>query len=84
MKEDQTSQLVKPLDTALRIKDVCKILGLSRSTIYAKIKCTSKQYDPDFPKPFKLATNAVAWSLIDINNWLYAMKEKGTKYFTKQ
>lgn len=49
----KTSALITTADTALRLKDVLSYTGLSRSTIYNKINCKSKQYDPDFPRPFR-------------------------------
>ena len=65
-------------DSALRIKALCNMLGLSRSTIYGKINPASSQYDATFPRPFKIGAMAVAWSRIEISNWLQKMKEKGT------
>ena len=66
-------------DSAIRIKVLCSLLGLSRSTIYGKINPSSSQYDATFPKPFKIGVAAVAWSRNEVSKWLEAMKEKGTK-----
>ncbi|CAG1001335.1 hypothetical protein MTYP_02908 [Methylophilaceae bacterium] len=47
----------------LRRKQIEQLLGISRSTIYARLDPKSKQYDPDFPKPIKLSasSDSVAW-----------------------
>lgn len=66
------------VDSALRIKVVCKMLGLSRSTIYGKLNPNSSQFDSCFPKPFKIGTTAVAWSQIEVSDWLQKRKEIGT------
>lgn len=61
-------------DRALRISDLCKLLGLSRSTIYGKLNTRSSQYDDKFPKPFKIAAKAVAWSSNEILHWFEGKK----------
>lgn len=61
-------------DRALRIQNLCKQLGLSRSTIYGKLNPRSVQFDPWFPKPFKIAAKAVAWSENEIVQWLERKK----------
>ena len=38
----------------LRRKNLEQTLSISRSTIYARLDPNSKQFDPDFPKPFNL------------------------------
>ena len=48
----------------LRLKDVIKIVGLSRSSIYA-LKASG-----DFPESFTLSKRAVGWLSDDIECWL--------------
>jgi prophage regulatory protein len=48
----------------LRIKQVSKIIGVSRSTIYNWIA------RGDFPKPKQLGPRAVAWDSDDISDWM--------------
>ena len=79
----ETAQSTHHSDSVLRINDVCSMLGLSRSTIYGKINPASSQYDATFPRPFKIGAMAVAWSRIEISNWLQNMKEKGTNWIFK-
>lgn len=47
----------------LRRTQLEDLLGISRSTIYARLDSKSKQYDPNFPKPIKLSasSDSVAW-----------------------
>ncbi len=48
----------------LRRKQVEKRVGLSRSTIYAKIA------NGEFPAPIALGARAVGWLESDINAWI--------------
>lgn len=75
-------QLTAPYaDTALRIQEVCKTIGLSRSSVYGKLNPRSVQYDKNFPKPFKIGAKAIAWSKVDIMNWLAkARSASGTNF----
>ena len=49
--------------TLLRLKDVCAVLGMSRSTIYNKI-C-----EGSFPAPVKVGTRSVRWRPEDLELW---------------
>lgn len=48
----------------LRMPDVIKRTGLSRATIYQKIK------DGSFPPPTKLSAKAVGWRSDEIDRWI--------------
>ena len=48
----------------LRQKDVQKITGLSRSTIYRHINAGT------FPAPVKLTERLIGWHSHDISNWM--------------
>lgn len=48
----------------LRIDQVRALVGLSRATIYAKVK------DGSFPRPIKLSLNAVAWQRVAVKAWI--------------
>lgn len=54
---------------ALRIDDVMDKTGLSRSSIYAKVK------EGTFPEPVKLGPRAVAWDEDEIDSWLESIFE---------
>ena len=49
--------------TVIRLKEVCEMLGLSRSTIY-KLLSENK-----FPKPVHLALRSVRWRVEDVESW---------------
>lgn len=54
----------------LRIKDLTKLTGLSRSAIYDRMDAKSPRCDPDFPKSVALGGTAVGWFLEDVERWL--------------
>lgn len=56
----------------LRIKEVCALLKLSKSTVYAKLKEGCQYYDPSFPKPIKLSAVAIGWTHQSIVEWITA------------
>ncbi len=57
----------------LRLPDVKKRTGLSRSTIYLRIA------NGDFPAPISLGGRAVGWTEADIENWLAEKIEASRK-----
>ncbi len=57
-------------DRFITRKQLETLIGLSRSTIYAKITPFSGSYDPEFPKPRRIGARAVRWSLNEVNVWL--------------
>jgi prophage regulatory protein len=52
----------------LRLPEVKKTVGLSRSTIYARVAAGS------FPKPLQLGPRAVGWYAEDITAWLDGLR----------
>lgn len=70
--------------TILRRKQVEARTGLSRSTIYAKMRRNPQRpsdYDPTFPKPVSVGAKAVGWIEAEIDAWLIAQVEKSRKAF---
>lgn len=55
---------VPPLDRILRSVEVCKVIGLSRTTLWRRVR------DGQFPKPIRLSANAVGWRSSVIDEWL--------------
>ncbi len=51
----------------LRFKSVMEKTGLSRNTIYIKLR------EGTFPKPFSLGANSIGWLEADINEWISAL-----------
>jgi len=65
--------------TIIRRKEVQARTGLSRSTIYARLKHNPKRpddYDPTFPLPVSIGTRAVGWVEAEIDSWCVAQVEK--------
>ncbi len=68
--------------TIIRRKQVEARTGLSRSSIYARLRHNPKRpgdYDPTFPKPVSVGAKAVGWVEGEIDVWLTAQVEKSRK-----
>ncbi len=71
---------VQTAHTILRRKQVEARTGLSRSSIYSKIRGTRPgEHDPTFPKPVYLGAKAVGWVESEISAWIAAQIEKSRK-----
>ncbi len=65
--------------TILRRNQVEARTGLSRSTIYAKMRPNPKRpgdFDPTFPQPIAVGARAVGWLEHEVSAWLAAQIEK--------
>jgi prophage regulatory protein len=59
--------------TILRRKQVEARTGLSRSSIYARLRQNPKRpgdYDSTFPKPISVGAKAVGWIEAEIDEWV--------------
>lgn len=59
----------------IRIKEVIRLTGLSRATIYDRMDPKSLRHDPSFPKQFNLGGNskratAVGWREAEVLAWI--------------
>ncbi|WP_425311180.1 helix-turn-helix transcriptional regulator [Leptospirillum ferriphilum] len=54
----------------LRLRELLKLSGLSKSTIYARIK------EGDFPKPIRLGPRSIGWFQHDIESWLESRRQE--------
>ncbi len=54
----------------LKLPEVKRITGLSRSSIYIRISMGT------FPTPIRFAVNSVAWKSDEIQEWIVMMVEK--------
>jgi prophage regulatory protein len=73
---------IQPALTIIRRKQVEARTGLSRSSIYARLRRNPKRpgdYDPTFPKPVSVGAKAVGWIEAEIDAWLTAQVEKSRK-----
>ena len=59
-----------------RLPEVTEFTGVSRSVIYEKLNTKSKSYDPSFPRPIKLSSNAVGWFKHELIQWLELKAEQ--------
>jgi len=60
-------------DSIIRLPEVRRRTGLSRSAIYAKIGRSSRRpddHDASFPRPVRLGARAVGWLDSEIDAWL--------------
>lgn len=65
--------------TILRRTQVEARTGLSRSTIYSRLKPNPKRpgdFDPTFPRPVQLGAKSVGWVESEIEAWLSAQVER--------
>lgn len=58
-------------DHIIRLPDVQKITGLSRSTLYKRVK------EKTFPDRIELGARAVGWRASEIYEWLNCRQRKG-------
>lgn len=68
----------KPL-VLLKLKDVARRTGLSRSSIYNRLDMKSPHYDPTFPRQVSIGNISVAWVEQEVEEWINSrikMREK--------
>jgi len=68
--------------TILRRKQVEARSGLSRSSIYSRMRFNPKRpgdYDPTFPRPVSIGAKAVGWIEAEVEAWLTAQIQKSRK-----
>lgn len=68
--------------TILRRRQVEARTGLSRSSIYAKLRHNPKRpgdFDPTFPAPIAVGAKAVGWIEAEIDAWLTAQVKKSRR-----
>lgn len=56
----------------LRRKQLEQLLGISRSTIYARLDPKSPHYDPNFPKPIKIGATSIAFVEAEVQAYIAA------------
>lgn len=58
------------MNKLVRLPVVMDMTALSRSMVYCKLDPKDKRYDPSFPKPVRIASNAVAWVADEVQTWI--------------
>jgi prophage regulatory protein len=59
-------------DALLKRQEVERVTGLGRSAIYARMDPEHPQYDPSFPVPVPVGSNAVRWVASEVDAWVAA------------
>lgn len=72
--------------TILRRRQLEERIGLKRSTIYSRLDCNSKYFDPSFPKPIKLGRigTSVGWLEQEVDEYIQSRitaSRCGVSYF---
>lgn len=65
MAEAHALSTLAPGDRLIRRGEVEHLTGLSRSTIYGRLRD-----DPDWPRPVQLGPNCVAWLESEVRAWV--------------
>jgi len=63
----------------IRLPEVIRRTGLSRSTVFARIRPNPRRpgdFDKDFPKPIQLGARAIGWYSAEITAWLESRHAK--------
>jgi len=60
----------------IRLRTVMAKTGLSRSSIYNRLKVDSKYHDPAFPRQIRIGGGAVAWIEYEIDAWMKSQIDK--------
>jgi len=60
----------------IRLRTVMDKTGLSRASIYNRLKKSSKYYDADFPQQIRIGGGAVAWIEYELDDWMELQIEK--------
>ena len=61
-------RIVEPLDRLLTIKQITAEIGISRSTIYRRMR------EGTFPKPIRIGPRATRWPESAIKVWLAGLR----------
>ena len=61
---------MKDVDRLIRLKELTKIIGLSRSMIYKLLS------EEKFPKRIRLTQRTVVWRLSEIDAWIESKNQK--------
>jgi prophage regulatory protein len=68
----------------IRLKELTRLIGLSRSTIYDRMNPKSKRFDPSFPRPIKLGLASVGWNLSEVMAWITSRPQAHPIKVTKE
>jgi len=59
----------------IRMQELSRLLGISRSSIYDKLNPDSPRFDPTFPRRVRLGAASVGWLESEVSGWLMSRIE---------
>lgn len=59
----------------VRIRQAVEITGLSRSSIYSKVRKTSPYFDSTFPTLVQLGARSVGFYQSELENWIANLRK---------
>jgi len=62
--------IISTCDAYLRLPDVIAVTGMSKATIYRRINTS------EFPRPYELGANSVAWKRSDVESWIESRQRR--------
>ena len=62
------------LDRIIRLPELCRLVGVKRSTVYDWVNPRSKRHDPSFPRPIPLTDHLVGFSFTEVQDWIAKRK----------
>ncbi|MGC5798860.1 helix-turn-helix transcriptional regulator [Sphingomonas sp. NFX23] len=71
--KDRPVHTAAAIDRLLRLRDVSRVVGFSRSKIYKMIR------NGQFPAPYKPGGASSRWSEMEIAEWIDGVKAAGDK-----
>ena len=71
-KQAKQAEQAEQLERIIRLKELCKITGLSRTSIWRRSKD-----DSGFPPSFRVSVNVVGWKLSDVTSWINSLQLNG-------
>lgn len=57
----------------VRMRDLTKILSVSKSMIYLWLNPSSKYFRADFPRPVRIGSRLVAWRAAEIESFICSL-----------
>lgn len=61
---DQINEAILMKESLLRLRQVCMVTGLSKSSVYAMLK------EARFPEPIRLGKRCTRWRMSDVQGWI--------------
>lgn len=63
-------------DAILRLPELIKMLGISRSSVYLRLKKGTKYFEAGFPLPVRLGAKSVGWRLSEVQAYIEQLSSR--------